>query len=117
MSIYICYIQPKPLPRTVTVQSELRNCSSIFSLQLSFTAELPPLALVVYHVTKAPAGSTPRAQYTFLHGGKLPNVHAEYFQVSRPQGAEANAPLSLSNKHVEIWSSAQTGLLQVRLSN
>uniref|UniRef100_A0A4W6CQZ6 Alpha-mannosidase n=1 Tax=Lates calcarifer TaxID=8187 RepID=A0A4W6CQZ6_LATCA len=29
-----------------------------------------------------------------------------------PQGPEADAPLSLSNKHVQIWSSQETGLLQ-----
>ncbi|XP_067430456.1 alpha-mannosidase 2 [Thunnus thynnus] len=86
--------------------------ASTEAFQLSFVAELPPLALVVFHVTKTSAGSAHRARYTVLHGGGPPSVHAEHFQVSRPQGAEADASLSLSNKHVEIWSSAQTGLLQ-----
>ncbi|XP_053195392.1 alpha-mannosidase 2 [Scomber japonicus] len=91
--------------------------ASTEAFQLSFVAELPPLALVVYHVTKAPAGSAHRAHYTFVHGEPA-SVHAEHFQVSHPTGAEADAPLSLSNKHVQIWSSAKTGLLQkLRLSS
>uniref|UniRef100_A0A8D3CJV9 Alpha-mannosidase n=1 Tax=Scophthalmus maximus TaxID=52904 RepID=A0A8D3CJV9_SCOMX len=32
--------------------------------------------------------------------------------VSRPVGPEADTPVSLSNKHVQIWSSPETGLLQ-----
>ncbi|XP_047426391.1 alpha-mannosidase 2 [Mugil cephalus] len=82
------------------------------SFQLSFVAELPPLSLVVYHVTKAPVGSTPRARYTVYRHGNALTVHSEHFLVSHPQGQEADAPLSLSNKHVQIWSSEKTGLLQ-----
>lgn len=89
--------------------------SLYFHLQLDFVAELPPLSLVVYHVTKASVGSAYRAQYTFHRRGNPPTVQTEHFQVSRPQGPEAGAPLSLSNKHVQIWSSPETGLLQVRL--
>uniref|UniRef100_A0A1A8V5E9 Alpha-mannosidase n=1 Tax=Nothobranchius furzeri TaxID=105023 RepID=A0A1A8V5E9_NOTFU len=80
--------------------------------QLSFIAELPPLALLVYHVTKAPTGSTPRAHYILHRHGNLPTVHSEYFQVSPLQGTEANTPLLLSNKHLQIWSSPETGLMQ-----
>ncbi|XP_018518658.1 LOW QUALITY PROTEIN: alpha-mannosidase 2 [Lates calcarifer] len=86
--------------------------ASADSFQLSFVAELPPLSLAVYHVTKAPAGSAHRAQYTFHRHGNPPTVRSEHFQVSSPQGPEADAPLSLSNKHVQIWSSQETGLLQ-----
>ncbi|XP_078101456.1 alpha-mannosidase 2-like [Sander vitreus] len=82
------------------------------SFQLDFVAELPPLALVVYHVTRSSVGSAPRARYTFRRRGNLPNVQVEHFQVSRPDAAEADAPLSLSNKHVQIWSSPETGFLQ-----
>lgn len=78
-------------------------------------AELPPLSLVVYHVTKDSDGSAHRARYTFHHRGNTPTVQSKHFQVSRPQGHEADGPLSLSNKHVQIWSSPETGLLQVRL--
>uniref|UniRef100_A0AAQ6IVT7 Glycosyl hydrolase family 38 C-terminal domain-containing protein n=1 Tax=Anabas testudineus TaxID=64144 RepID=A0AAQ6IVT7_ANATE len=80
--------------------------------RLSFVAQLPPLSLGVYHVTKAPAGSTQRAQYTVHRHGDPPTVHAEHFQVSHLQGPEADNLLSLSNKHVQIWSSPLTGLLQ-----
>ncbi|XP_029025296.1 alpha-mannosidase 2 isoform X2 [Betta splendens] len=88
------------------------NQASTDSFQLSFIAELPPLSLVVYHVSKATTGSTARAQYTvYRHGSQLA-VHAEPFQVSAPQGPEADVPLSLNNKHIHIWSSPKTGLLQ-----
>ncbi|GLD56879.1 alpha-mannosidase 2 [Lates japonicus] len=86
--------------------------ASADSFQLSFVAELPPLSLAVYHVTKAPAGSAPRVRYTFHRHGNPPTVRSEHFQVSSPQGPEADAPLSLSNKHIQIWSSQETGLLQ-----
>ncbi|XP_035854791.1 alpha-mannosidase 2x-like, partial [Sander lucioperca] len=82
------------------------------SFQLDFVAELPPLALVVYHVTRSSVGSAPRARYTFRRRGNPPSVQAEHFQVSPPDAAEADAPLSLSNKHVQIWSSPETGFLQ-----
>lgn len=83
--------------------------ASTEAFQLSFVAELPPLALVVYHVTSAPAGSTPRARYTVHRHGDPPVIHAQHFLVSRP---EADAPLSLSNKHITLWSSMETGFLQ-----
>ncbi|XP_042365114.1 LOW QUALITY PROTEIN: alpha-mannosidase 2 [Plectropomus leopardus] len=86
--------------------------ASADSFQLDFLAELPPLSLVVYHVTKASAGSAHQVQYTFSGRGDPPTIQAQHFQVSRPQGLEADAPLSLSNKHVQIWSSPETGLLQ-----
>ncbi|XP_059214046.1 alpha-mannosidase 2 [Centropristis striata] len=86
--------------------------ASTESFQLDFVAELPPLALVVYHVTRASPGSTHRAHYTFHRRGDPPTVQAEHFKVSHPQGAEADAPLSLSNNHIQIWSSPETGLLQ-----
>ncbi|XP_014830904.1 PREDICTED: alpha-mannosidase 2-like [Poecilia mexicana] len=82
------------------------------AFQLSFTAELPPLSLTVYHVIKAPAGSASRARYVVHRHGDPPTVHSEHFQVSRLQGAEADLSLSLSNKHLKIWSSPETGLLQ-----
>uniref|UniRef100_A0A3P8RJE0 Alpha-mannosidase n=1 Tax=Amphiprion percula TaxID=161767 RepID=A0A3P8RJE0_AMPPE len=78
--------------------------------QLSFVAELPPLSLLVYHVTKAAAGSAPRARYTIHRRGDRPVVHTKHFQVSRPP--EDDAPLLLSNKHIQLWSSVETGLLQ-----
>ncbi|XP_029940101.1 alpha-mannosidase 2-like isoform X2 [Salarias fasciatus] len=86
------------------------------AFQLSFVAALPPLALTVYQVTAAPAGSAPRARYT-LHGPADPAaLRNPHFQVSRPPDSEADAPLLLSNRHLEAWSSARTGLLQeVRL--
>ncbi|XP_023257618.1 alpha-mannosidase 2-like [Seriola lalandi dorsalis] len=86
--------------------------ASTESFQLSFLAQLPPLSLLVCHVTKALAGSAHRASYTFHRRGNPPTVHTEHFQVSLPQGPEADAPLSLSNKHFQIWSSPETGLLQ-----
>lgn len=66
----------------------------------------------MYHVTRASPGSTPRARYTFLRRGQVPTVWAEHFDVSRPQGI--NELLTLSNKHIQIWSSSDDGLLQVR---
>ncbi|CAN9504622.1 unnamed protein product [Ophioblennius macclurei] len=88
------------------------NRASTEAFKLSFVAELPPLSLVVYHVTRAPAGSTPRARYN-LHGpGDLTTIQAKHFQVSRLPESETKAPLLLSNKHLEIWSSAESGLLQ-----
>ncbi|XP_043951813.1 alpha-mannosidase 2 [Gambusia affinis] len=82
------------------------------AFQLSFVAELPPLSLNVYHVIKAPAGSAPRARYVVHRHGDPPTVHSEHFQVSRLQGPEADLPLLLSNKHLQIWSAPETGLLQ-----
>ncbi|XP_072227355.1 alpha-mannosidase 2 isoform X2 [Leuresthes tenuis] len=82
------------------------------AFQLSFIAELPPLALVTYHVTKASAGATPRARYTVHRHGNSASVLSEHFQVSHLEGSEVNAPLSLSNRHLQIWSSQDTGLLQ-----
>uniref|UniRef100_A0A665TGZ6 mannosyl-oligosaccharide 1,3-1,6-alpha-mannosidase n=1 Tax=Echeneis naucrates TaxID=173247 RepID=A0A665TGZ6_ECHNA len=78
--------------------------------QLSFLAELPPLSLIVYHVTKASAGSAYRARYIFYPHDNLPAVHAEHFKVSQPDGPEADNTLSLSNRHFQIWSSAETGI-------
>ncbi|XP_040014049.1 alpha-mannosidase 2 [Xiphias gladius] len=86
--------------------------ASTEAFQLSFVAELPPLSLVVYHVTKALPGSAHRARYTFRCRGNAPTVYTKHFQVSSPRGPEADAPLSLSNKHFQIWSSPDTGLLQ-----
>ncbi|MED6285663.1 hypothetical protein CHARACLAT_031481, partial [Characodon lateralis] len=82
------------------------------AFQLSFAAELPPLSLIVYHVIKASAGSTPRARYTIHRHGNPPKVHSEHFQMSQLDGTEANTPLSLSNKHLQMWNSPETGLLQ-----
>ncbi|XP_061590562.1 alpha-mannosidase 2 isoform X1 [Cololabis saira] len=86
--------------------------ASTESFQLSFIAELPPLSLVAYHVTKVPAGSTPRARYVVHRHNDPPAVRSEHFQVSPLQGSTASSPLSLSNKHLQIWSSPETGLLQ-----
>ncbi|KAM4532721.1 alpha-mannosidase 2 [Fundulus diaphanus] len=92
--------------------------ASAETFQLSFVAELPPLSLIVYHVIKSPAGSAPRARYIVHRRGNPPPVHSEHFQVSRLEGAEVNTPLSLTNKHLQIWSSPETGLLQkVRLQS
>lgn len=77
-------------------------------------AELPPLSLVVYHVTKASVGSAHRSQYIIHRRGNTPTIKTEHFKVSHLEGLEAAAPLSLSNKHIQIWSSPETGLLQVR---
>ncbi|XP_068608900.1 alpha-mannosidase 2 [Brachionichthys hirsutus] len=93
------------------VWAEPRQASSeIF--QLDFVAKLPPLSLVIYHVTKAPISSSHRAQYTFYHQDNLPTNHSEYFRVLYPDGSKGDDPLSLSNKHFQIWSSTETGLLQ-----
>ncbi|XP_034096593.1 alpha-mannosidase 2-like isoform X3 [Gymnodraco acuticeps] len=86
--------------------------ASTDSFQLDFLSELPPLSLVVYHVTRSSSGSAPRARYTFHRRGNPPTIHSEHFQMFSPQGPEANVPLSLSNKHVQIWSSPETGLMQ-----
>lgn len=83
-------------------------------LQLDFVAELPPLSLTVYHVTSAAAGSSHRAQYTLLNDAAPQGDADKHFRVSRPAGDEAAAPLSLSNQHVQMWSSPESGLLQVR---
>lgn len=65
-------------------------------------------------MTKASAGSSHRTQYTILNDAAPPGTSDKHFWVSRPSGDEAAAPLSLSNKHVQIWSSPESGLLQVR---
>lgn len=87
--------------------------TSVCFFKLSFIAELPPLSLVVYHVTKAPPGSTPRARYTVYRPGSPLSVQSDHFQVSALEGSDVSNPLSLSNKHFQIWSSPATGLLQV----
>nr|XP_020478113.1 alpha-mannosidase 2 [Monopterus albus] len=94
----------------VAAQDPSRASTDAF--QLSFVAELPPLSLVIYYVTKASVGSAHRAQYTVHRQGNPPTVHAEHLQVTHLQGPESNAPLSLSNKHIQMWSSPETGLLQ-----
>ncbi|XP_068423060.1 alpha-mannosidase 2 [Clinocottus analis] len=86
--------------------------ASTKQFQLDFVAELPPLSLVVYHVTRASVDSAHQSLYTFYRRGDPPAVQSEHFQVSSPEGPEAHAPLLLSNKHVQIWSSPDTGLLQ-----
>lgn len=102
----------RPMAAQISAVWEEPSRASTESFQLDFVAELPPLSLAVYHVTKAAVGSAHRAQYTFYRQGNPPTVQSEYFQVSRPKGPEADAPLSLSNKHVQMWSSPETGLLQ-----
>ncbi|KAF0031814.1 hypothetical protein F2P81_016369 [Scophthalmus maximus] len=51
--------------------------------QLDFVAELPPLSLVVYHVTRALTGSAHRARYTFHRHGNPPTVQSQHFQKLR----------------------------------
>lgn len=84
-----------------------------FHLQLDFVAELPPLSLVIYHVTKASTGSTHCAEYTILHHSSPVDIEAKHFQVSHLEGDAVPTQLSLGNKHVQIWSSPKTGLLKV----
>uniref|UniRef100_UPI0037E97BF9 alpha-mannosidase 2 isoform X2 n=1 Tax=Semicossyphus pulcher TaxID=241346 RepID=UPI0037E97BF9 len=86
--------------------------ASTEAFQLDFVAQLPPLSLVIYHVTRASVGSAQRVQYTFNRHGNPLTLKSEHFQVSSLEGPEADAPLSLSNKHVQIWSSPESGLLQ-----
>uniref|UniRef100_A0A3Q3XLF8 Alpha-mannosidase n=1 Tax=Mola mola TaxID=94237 RepID=A0A3Q3XLF8_MOLML len=86
--------------------------ASTKAFQLDFIAELPPLSLVRYHVTKSSSDPTHRAQYTFLHHGKPTAIEAQHFQVSHLEGDSAPTQLSLSNKHVQIWSSPRTGLME-----
>uniref|UniRef100_A0AAQ6IT39 Glycosyl hydrolase family 38 C-terminal domain-containing protein n=1 Tax=Anabas testudineus TaxID=64144 RepID=A0AAQ6IT39_ANATE len=82
--------------------------------RLSFVAQLPPLSLGVYHVTKAPAGSTQRAQYTVHRHGDPPTVHAEHFQVSHLQGPELRLQSGLV-RQVQVqflWYATRTGFNQ-----
>ncbi|KAM9734452.1 LOW QUALITY PROTEIN: alpha-mannosidase 2 [Menidia menidia] len=99
----------RPMAAQVSAVWAEPSRASTDAFQLSFVAELPPLALVVYHLTAAASGSAPRAEYVLRRGGTPLAVRSEHFQVSR---LEANATLSLSNQHVQIWSSPETGLLQ-----
>ncbi|KAL6096382.1 man2a1 [Pungitius sinensis] len=102
----------RPMAAQISAVWAEPNQASTEQFQLDFVAELPPLSLVVYHVTKASFGSAHRARYSFYCRGNPPVVQSEHFQVSRPEGPEADAPLSLSNQHIRIWSSPETGLLQ-----
>uniref|UniRef100_H3C861 Glycosyl hydrolase family 38 C-terminal domain-containing protein n=1 Tax=Tetraodon nigroviridis TaxID=99883 RepID=H3C861_TETNG len=53
-----------------------------------------------------------------LHHSKTQAVQAQHFQVSHLDAEAAPAHLSLSNKHLQTWSSPETGLLQkVRLQS
>ncbi|XP_034047853.1 alpha-mannosidase 2 [Thalassophryne amazonica] len=104
----------QPMAAQISAVWEEPSRASTKNFQLSFVADIPPLALVVYHVTKASAGSTPRANYIFLQrnlSGPL-KVQVDHFQVSHHQGSAADASLSLSNKYIQIWSSTDSGLLQ-----
>ncbi|XP_038127924.1 alpha-mannosidase 2 [Cyprinodon tularosa] len=101
-----------PLAAQISAVWEEPSKVSSQAFQLSFVAELPPLSLVVYHVIKAPGRSVPWARYIIHRHGKPPTVQSEHFQMTRLEGDEANAPLSLRNKHLQIWSSPETGLLQ-----
>ncbi|XP_024154787.1 alpha-mannosidase 2 isoform X3 [Oryzias melastigma] len=108
----------QPMPVQISAVWVEPHQASSEAFQLSFIAELPPLSLTVYHVTKAPAGSTPRSSYVIHRHGNPPSVAAQHFQVSRLEAAEAAAQLTLSNKQLQLWSSAETGLLQMlRLSS
>ncbi|KAK5936249.1 hypothetical protein CgunFtcFv8_027628, partial [Champsocephalus gunnari] len=66
--------------------------ASTDSFQLDFLSELPPLSLVVYHVTRSSSGSAPRARYTFHRRGNPPTIHSEHFQIFRPQGPRGQRP-------------------------
>ncbi|XP_074546825.1 alpha-mannosidase 2 [Halichoeres trimaculatus] len=101
----------QPMAAQISAVWEGPNRASTEAFQLDFVAELPPLSLVVYHVTKSSVGSTHRVQYTF-NSHDSSTVKSEHFQVSHLTRTEAGSPLSLSNKHIQIWSSSETGLLQ-----
>ncbi|XP_053266802.1 alpha-mannosidase 2 [Pleuronectes platessa] len=102
----------QPLAAQISAVWTEPSRASTEAFQFSFMAELPPLSLVVCHVSKASAGSSHRAQYTFHRRGNPPTVNTKQFQVSHVTGPDADKPVSLSNKHVQIWSSLETGLLQ-----
>uniref|UniRef100_A0A669BAY5 mannosyl-oligosaccharide 1,3-1,6-alpha-mannosidase n=1 Tax=Oreochromis niloticus TaxID=8128 RepID=A0A669BAY5_ORENI len=87
------------------------NQPSTDTFQLSFVAELPPLSLVVYHVTKESSGSTPRARYTVHRRGNPPDIHTEHFQVSSLQGSELRLQSGLVRKiQVQfLWYGTRTG--------
>uniref|UniRef100_A0A672ID83 Alpha-mannosidase n=1 Tax=Salarias fasciatus TaxID=181472 RepID=A0A672ID83_SALFA len=82
------------------------------AFQLSFVAALPPLALTVYQVTAAPAGSAPRARYT-LHGPADPAaLRNPHFQVSRPPDSEEVRLRSGLTRKVQVqflWYGTRTG--------
>ncbi|XP_058473387.1 alpha-mannosidase 2 isoform X2 [Solea solea] len=98
-----------PMAAQISAVWEEPSQASTKVFQLSFVAELHPLALVEYHVIKVSTGSAHRAGYTFYRHGNPPTVNTEHFQVFRP---EDNVLLSIRNKHVQIWSSQETGLMQ-----
>ncbi|XP_060924027.1 alpha-mannosidase 2 [Limanda limanda] len=102
----------QPLAAQISAVWTEPSRASTEAFQFSFVAELPPLSLVVYHVSKASVGSSHRAKYTIHRRGNTPTVHNKHFQVSHLTGPDADKPVSLSNKHVQIWSSLETGLLQ-----
>ncbi|CAJ1069855.1 Hypothetical predicted protein [Xyrichtys novacula] len=99
----------RPMAAQISAVWEEPSRASSEAFQLDFVAELPPLSLVIYHVTKASVGSAHRVQYTISRHGDPSAVKSKHFQVSE---AEVDAPLSLSNKHIQIWSSSESGLLQ-----
>ncbi|KAM4635196.1 alpha-mannosidase 2 isoform 1-T2 [Polymixia lowei] len=108
----------RQIPAQLSAVWEKPMQASKEAFQLSFIAQVPPFALTIYHLIGGPEGATPRSEYTFLRQDWLegPPVDAGHFKVSRPVGAEAATPLSLRNAHVQIWSSASSGLLEkVRL--
>uniref|UniRef100_A0A3Q3M1G7 Alpha-mannosidase n=1 Tax=Mastacembelus armatus TaxID=205130 RepID=A0A3Q3M1G7_9TELE len=90
--------------------------ASTEAFQLSFVAQLPPLSLVVYHVTKASVGSTHRARYTFRHHGNPLTIHAEQFDVSHLKGPEASLRLQSGLvRQVQVqflWYGTRTGMNQ-----
>uniref|UniRef100_A0A3B3TQS3 Glycosyl hydrolase family 38 C-terminal domain-containing protein n=1 Tax=Poecilia latipinna TaxID=48699 RepID=A0A3B3TQS3_9TELE len=107
------------------VWAEPSKISLTFSapfLQLSFTAELPPLSLTVYHVIKAPAGSASRTMFVFileqklqLQSGRVRQVQVRFLWYgTRTSGDRSGAYLFLpGGEGPQAYSSSGPPLIRV----
>ncbi|XP_056146607.1 alpha-mannosidase 2 isoform X2 [Lampris incognitus] len=106
----------QPIPAQLSAVWAEPTRMSLKAYKLSFIAEVPPLALVLYHLLHAPDkdDSTQRANYTFLARDwqESQSIDTGPFKASRLQGDEANAPLVLANAHIQTWTSPSSGLLE-----
>uniref|UniRef100_A0AAY5L1Z2 Alpha-mannosidase n=1 Tax=Esox lucius TaxID=8010 RepID=A0AAY5L1Z2_ESOLU len=96
-----------PIPAQV---SAVWDDATTASTELSFVVQVPALGLGVYHLSKAEEGGAETAQYLFLRQGGELSLSVKHFTVNNPQ--DDTTPVSIHNPHLQVWSSATTGLME-----
>uniref|UniRef100_A0A6Q2Y998 Alpha-mannosidase n=1 Tax=Esox lucius TaxID=8010 RepID=A0A6Q2Y998_ESOLU len=101
-----------PIPAQVSAVWDDATTASTEAFQLSFVVQVPALGLGVYHLSKAEEGGAETAQYLFLRQGGELSLSVKHFTVNNPQ--DDTTPVSIHNPHLQVWSSATTGLMEVK---